>query len=71
MPARHSRLAARCIAITLFALIATPSALAQHGAVDGEWRSYAGDNGSTKYSRSIRSTRRTSATSRSPGAGTR
>ena len=50
MPARHSRLAARCIAIILFTLIATPPALAQHGAVDGEWRSYAGDNGSTKYS---------------------
>ena len=30
-------------------LTATPAA-AQYGAVDGEWRSYAGDNGSTKYS---------------------
>ena len=38
-------------AITVAALltIAAP-ARAQYGATDGEWRSYAGDNGSTKYS---------------------
>jgi quinoprotein glucose dehydrogenase len=29
---------------------ATPSAIAQHGAVNGEWRWYGGDAGGTKYS---------------------
>ena len=46
MPARHAGLMAVAAALVL----ATQPAAAQYGAVDGEWRSYAGDNGSTKYS---------------------
>ncbi len=44
--------AARCAGLVAVAalLCATRPAAAQYGAVDGEWRSYAGDNGSTKYS---------------------
>jgi quinoprotein glucose dehydrogenase len=39
------------LAMTSTALMATAiSATAQHGATNGEWRSYAGDNGGTKYS---------------------
>ena len=38
-------------AITVAALLTIVApARAQYGAIDGEWRSYAGDNGSTKYS---------------------
>ena len=37
------------VAAGVFALLPA-AASAQYGAVDGEWRSYAGDNGSTKYS---------------------
>ena len=48
MSARHAGFVALIVAA---ALMLTPqSAAAQYGAVDGEWRSYAGDNGSTKYS---------------------
>ena len=37
------------MASTLLLATVAP-APAQHGATDGEWRSYGGDNGSTKYS---------------------
>ncbi len=48
MSARHTGLV---IAVAvLIGLIAPQPAAAQYGAVDGEWRSYAGDPGSTKYS---------------------
>src|SRR5215510_4502134 len=30
-------------------VLAASAGLAQHGAKDGEWRAYAGDNGSTRY----------------------
>ena len=42
----------RQTAVTTLALwiLAAPAAFAQYGAVDGEWRSFAGDIGSTKYS---------------------
>ena len=46
MPPRHTGLVAVAAALVLSA----QPAAAQYGAVDGEWRSYAGDNGSTKYS---------------------
>ena len=46
MPARHAGLTAVAAALVL----SGQPAAAQYGAVDGEWRSYAGDNGSTKYS---------------------
>ncbi|MDP7572650.1 MAG: hypothetical protein QF391_13695, partial [Myxococcota bacterium] len=37
--------------MTVAALVlASPAAFAQQGAADGEWRSFAGDLGSTKYS---------------------
>ena len=48
MSARHAGLVAFALSAG-FALAGQPAA-AQYGAVDGEWRSYAGDNGSTKYS---------------------
>src|SRR5437660_1073316 len=40
--------------VCAFALLAAlvfmaPAGRAQHGAKDGEWRSYAGDTGSTRY----------------------
>ncbi|MEO2199348.1 MAG: hypothetical protein ABGY72_25125, partial [bacterium] len=39
------------VSITLAALIlVVPAVFAQQGAADGEWRSFAGDLGSTKYS---------------------
>ena len=38
------------IAIVAALLALAPAASAQYGASDGEWRSYAGDAGSTKYS---------------------
>ena len=48
MALRYARLV---IVATAFSLaVAARPAAAQYGAVDGEWRSYAGDNGSTKYS---------------------
>ena len=37
-------------AMALLALLAALPAAAQHGAANGEWRSYGGDAGSTKYS---------------------
>ena len=40
----HARVSA------LVAVLLPVSGLAQHGAVDGEWRAYNGDNGATKYS---------------------
>ena len=46
MPGRHAGLTAVAAALVL----SGQPAAAQYGAVDGEWRSYAGDNGSTKYS---------------------
>ena len=42
-------LLAHAITVAALLTIAAP-AQAQYGATDGEWRSYAGDNGSTKYS---------------------
>ena len=48
MSARHAGLFAVAAGSAL--LLAAEPAPAQYGAVDGEWRSYAGDNGSTKYS---------------------
>ncbi|MCY4076147.1 MAG: pyrroloquinoline quinone-dependent dehydrogenase [Acidobacteria bacterium] len=48
MSARHAGLV---IAVgVVIGLIAPQPVAAQYGAVDGEWRSYAGDPGSTKYS---------------------
>ena len=51
----HMTMTSRCgfvsIAIASAALLANATAAAaQHGATNGEWRSYGGDNGSTKYS---------------------
>ena len=42
----------RCtdVAVVAGCLLTAGSAWAQHGAVDGEWRSHGGDIGSTKYS---------------------
>ena len=48
MSARYAGFFAVAIAVAL--VLAARPAAAQYGAVDGEWRSYAGDNGSTKYS---------------------
>ena len=48
MSARHAGLVGLAVAAGL--VLSTGPAVAQYGAVDGEWRSYAGDNGSTKYS---------------------
>ena len=50
MSARHAGLLAIAIGAALTLVLAAEPAAAQYGAVDGEWRSYAGDNGSTKYS---------------------
>ena len=47
MRAPHAALLA---AAAVIGLSAARPAVAQYGAVDGEWRSYGGDNGSTKYS---------------------
>ncbi len=47
MRASHAGLLAAAVLVVLS--VVQPAA-AQYGAVDGEWRSYAGDNGSTKYS---------------------
>ena len=50
MLARHAGLVTAA-AVGIIGLCAAPQpAAAQYGAVDGEWRSYAGDPGSTKYS---------------------
>ena len=46
MSARQAALVAVAAALVL----AGQPAAAQRGAAEGEWRSYAGDNGSTKYS---------------------
>ena len=46
---RMSTLLLACMAWCTVAMSPGP-ALAQYGATDGEWRSYAGDPGSTKYS---------------------
>ena len=50
MPARHARLVLAAAVGVMIGLTAPHPAAAQYGAVDGEWRSYAGDPGSTKYS---------------------
>jgi len=50
MSARHTGLFAVAAGAALTLVLAAVPAAAQYGAVDGEWRSYAGDNGSTKYS---------------------
>ena len=50
MSARHAGLVAAPTVAALALVLAGQPAAAQYGAVDGEWRSYAGDNGSTKYS---------------------
>ena len=50
MSARHPGLFAVAAGAALALVLAAEPAAAQYGAVDGEWRSYAGDNGSTKYS---------------------
>ena len=54
-------------------LLSPVAALAQYGATDGEWRSYGGDLGSTKYSPLDQiDKRRTSQRSpASPGGGSR
>ena len=49
MRARFAGLVIAAAVGVVFSLCAPPAA-AQYGAVDGEWRSYAGDPGSTKYS---------------------
>ncbi len=48
MSARHAGLVGLAVAAGL--VLSTGPVAAQYGTVDGEWRSYAGDNGSTKYS---------------------
>ncbi len=50
MSARHAGRFAFVAGAGLALALAAEPAAAQYGAVDGEWRSYAGDNGSTKYS---------------------
>ena len=50
MPARHAGVVTAVAAGIVIGLTAPQPAAAQYGAVDGEWRSYAGDPGSTKYS---------------------
>ena len=50
MPARPAGLVIAAAVGVVISLTAPPPAAAQYGAVDGEWRSYAGDPGSTKYS---------------------
>ncbi len=50
MSARHAGLFTVAAGASLTLVLAAVPAAAQYGAVDGEWRSYAGDNGSTKYS---------------------
>jgi quinoprotein glucose dehydrogenase len=50
MSARHAGLFAVAIVFAAALVLTAGPAAAQYGAVDGEWRSYAGDNGSTKYS---------------------
>ena len=50
MSARHAGLFTVAAGTSLTLVLAAVPAAAQYGAVDGEWRSYAGDNGSTKYS---------------------
>ena len=44
------RMSTLSVACLVGALMAAAPAHAQYGAVDGEWRTYAGDQGSTKYS---------------------
>ena len=39
-----------CVASCALVLLSPVSGLAQYGATNGEWRSYGGDNGGTKYS---------------------
>ena len=39
-----------CAALLCAAMFAPTPGLAQYGATNGEWRSYGGDAGSTKYS---------------------
>jgi quinoprotein glucose dehydrogenase len=41
---------ARARAITIAALLLPAATAAQHGAANGQWRSYSGDSGATKYS---------------------
>ena len=50
MSARHAGLVIAAVAGLAIGVGAPQPAAAQYGAVDGEWRSYAGDPGSTKYS---------------------
>ena len=51
MRVRPAGLVIMAAAVGIIGLCAAPQpAAAQYGAVDGEWRSYAGDPGSTKYS---------------------
>ena len=47
MTSKTIRFGLSCLAA---ALLAAPAVRAQHGATDGEWRSYGGDLGGTKYS---------------------
>ena len=44
---RNTRITVAALAMTAF--LAVPAAQAQQGALDGEWRSYNGDSGATKY----------------------
>ena len=50
MSVRHAGLVASAAAGIVIGLCAPQPAAAQYGAVDGEWRSYGGDAGGTKYS---------------------
>ena len=48
---KPSGVSACCCAVLSCAMLLAPTAgLAQYGATNGEWRSYGGDLGSTKYS---------------------
>ena len=47
---RKTLAGATVTALALVLSFAVPPAVAQHGAVDGEWRAHAADNGATKYS---------------------
>lgn len=50
MTGRLLGMALRCIAALAFVAYLSTSSFAQYGARNGDWRYYAGDAGSTKYS---------------------
>ena len=49
MPAFHVSLAGSCV-LGALVLWGAPPVAAQQGAAGGEWRSYTGESGGTKYS---------------------